>query len=192
MPSIAELLTTRVNERPTAPFVVDALTGHEHSFGEIYERALCWAGFYQAHGLDTGERIAVVLTNSVDFAELYLGAALAGVTICPYNPALTDVQIKALLRQHGASMLLTSTARARSLDVVDSPVFTVGAQGVALAPIMGLAAAHPRKAELVKLRYFVGLTVEEAAALLEISAATAERDWAFARAWLHRHISENK
>lgn len=55
-----------------------------------------------------------------------------------------------------------------------------------------LAAHHSRKAELVKLRYFVGLTIEQAAAVLDISKATAERDWLFARAWLHREISKNK
>ena len=45
------------------------------------------------------------------------------------------------------------------------------------------------KAELVKLRFFAGLTVKEAAAALEISTATAERHWAYARAWLHTEIS---
>jgi RNA polymerase sigma factor (TIGR02999 family) len=46
------------------------------------------------------------------------------------------------------------------------------------------AAVDPVKAELVKLRYFVGLPEEEAAAVLGISRATASRWWAFARAWL--------
>lgn len=43
-----------------------------------------------------------------------------------------------------------------------------------------------RKAELVKLRFFVGLTFAEAAEVLGISEITAKRDWAFARAWLYR------
>lgn len=47
-----------------------------------------------------------------------------------------------------------------------------------------LAAEDPRKAELVKLRYFAGMSIEEAAAILGISDRTAKRDWAFARAWL--------
>lgn len=51
-----------------------------------------------------------------------------------------------------------------------------------------LAVEHPRKAELVKLRYFVGLTIEDAALALEISAPTAKRWWAYARAWLLREI----
>jgi RNA polymerase sigma factor (TIGR02999 family) len=48
---------------------------------------------------------------------------------------------------------------------------------------------HPRKAQLVKLRYFAGLTIPEAAAALGIGTTTADRDWAYARAWLYRQIS---
>ena len=44
------------------------------------------------------------------------------------------------------------------------------------------------KAELVKLRYFVGLTIEDAAEVLGISKATAKRWWIYARAWLHQEI----
>jgi DNA-directed RNA polymerase specialized sigma24 family protein len=47
---------------------------------------------------------------------------------------------------------------------------------------------HPEKAQLVKLRYFGGLTLEEAAQALAISPRTADRDWAFAKAWLFRRI----
>jgi len=47
-----------------------------------------------------------------------------------------------------------------------------------------LAAYHPRQAELVKLRYFVGMTFEEAASVLDISVRTAKAWWAYARAWL--------
>src|SRR5262249_783310 len=52
-----------------------------------------------------------------------------------------------------------------------------------------LAAADPRRAELVKLRYFAGLTLEQAAELLGISRATADRHWAFARAWLYNAMT---
>jgi RNA polymerase sigma factor (TIGR02999 family) len=50
------------------------------------------------------------------------------------------------------------------------------------------AAVDPQKAELVKLRYFVGLTIEEAAVLLGVSEPTAKRWWAYARAWLFREV----
>jgi RNA polymerase sigma factor (TIGR02999 family) len=53
-----------------------------------------------------------------------------------------------------------------------------------------LAEQHPEKAELVKLRYFAGLTADQAAAALGISPSTADRHWAYARAWLRRAMSE--
>lgn len=49
-----------------------------------------------------------------------------------------------------------------------------------------LAAQSPRKAELVKLRFFVGCTLAEAAEILGIAEKTAEADWTYARAWLRR------
>jgi RNA polymerase sigma factor (TIGR02999 family) len=47
-----------------------------------------------------------------------------------------------------------------------------------------LEVEDPRKAELVKLRFFAGLTAEQAAAVLGVSTSTAEKDWAYARSWL--------
>jgi RNA polymerase sigma factor (TIGR02999 family) len=52
-----------------------------------------------------------------------------------------------------------------------------------------LAEEDPRKAELVKLRYFSGLSVQEAADVLGISRATADRYWAYAKVWLYCAIS---
>jgi RNA polymerase sigma factor (TIGR02999 family) len=55
-----------------------------------------------------------------------------------------------------------------------------------------LAAEDPKKAELAKLRYFVGLTFEEAAEVLGISVATAKRYWVYARAFLYEEIRSTK
>ncbi len=53
----------------------------------------------------------------------------------------------------------------------------------------GLAAIDPRQARIVEMRFFVGLTIDETAELLGISAATVSREWTLARAWLHRDLS---
>lgn len=53
------------------------------------------------------------------------------------------------------------------------------------------AALEPQQAELVKLRYFVGLNIEEAAEVLGISESTAKRWWAYARAWLFNEVQSN-
>jgi RNA polymerase sigma factor (TIGR02999 family) len=55
-----------------------------------------------------------------------------------------------------------------------------------------LAARDKVKAELVKLRYFVGMTIEEAARILGISEPTAKRYWTYARAWLYAEIGASK
>jgi RNA polymerase sigma factor (TIGR02999 family) len=50
----------------------------------------------------------------------------------------------------------------------------------------------PAKAALVKLRYFAGLTIPQAAAVLVIAPSTADRHWAYARAWLHAELSKGE
>lgn len=55
-----------------------------------------------------------------------------------------------------------------------------------------LAQADPRKARLVELRFFGGLTSADAAAVLGISLSTAEADWRFARAWLLARLTEQQ
>ena len=54
-----------------------------------------------------------------------------------------------------------------------------------------LAGESPRKAELVKFRFFVGMTIEEAAQALCISVPTAKRDWAAAKVWIFRRLQES-
>jgi RNA polymerase sigma factor (TIGR02999 family) len=52
-----------------------------------------------------------------------------------------------------------------------------------------LAAQDPRKSQIVELRYFGGLTVEEASEFLKLSQRTVEREWNMAKAWLYRALS---
>lgn len=54
-----------------------------------------------------------------------------------------------------------------------------------------LAVESPRRAELVKLRFFMGLTIEEASQALCISVPTAKRDWAAAKVWIFRRLQES-
>lgn len=54
-----------------------------------------------------------------------------------------------------------------------------------------LEALEPRKAELVRLRFFAGLTLSEAARALGISGSTADNDWAYTKAWLRVEMAES-
>jgi RNA polymerase sigma-70 factor, ECF subfamily len=65
-----------------------------------------------------------------------------------------------------------------------------GVDVLALHEALGrLAELDSRKSQLVELRYFGGLGIDEAAAVLDVSAATVKRDWTTARAWLKRELS---
>ncbi len=79
--------------------------------------------------------------------------------------------------------------RRMSLDGLDVAETAPPEQLLALdEALTRLAEADPRKAELVKLRFFAGLSIEAAANALEISPATAKRWWTFARIWLLREV----
>jgi RNA polymerase sigma factor (TIGR02999 family) len=73
-----------------------------------------------------------------------------------------------------------------SVALGDEERFDLLALDGALARLETLDA---RRAQVVMLRYFAGLSVEEAAAALDVSPATVKADWSFARAWLHRELS---
>jgi len=60
------------------------------------------------------------------------------------------------------------------------------------AAIRELSVEHERQAHLVELRFFGGLTLDEAAGALSISLPTANRDWHFARAWMARRLGRGK
>jgi len=80
-----------------------------------------------------------------------------------------------------------------SLDEVEIPMVAADDERLLAVDdaLEKLAAMHPRKAELVKLRYFTGMTFEEAAAVLGIAVPTAKEWWAYARAWLAVEISRS-
>jgi RNA polymerase sigma factor (TIGR02999 family) len=81
--------------------------------------------------------------------------------------------------------------RRLSLEPLDLPADDRADDLIALNDALGdLARREPAKAELVKLRYFAGLSLEEAASCLGISPVTAKRYWAIARAWLFAALSD--
>jgi RNA polymerase sigma factor (TIGR02999 family) len=78
------------------------------------------------------------------------------------------------------------------LDDVDVPVSEPDRDLLAIDDALdALAVEDPRKARVVELRFFGGLSVDEAAEALGISPRTVDKEWAFARAWLYRLLKED-
>ena len=81
------------------------------------------------------------------------------------------------------------------LDIDKVEIATAGGDDELIAvndALERFVARDQQKAELVKLRYFVGLTTEEAAGVLGISVPTADRWWNFSRAWLFEEIERQR
>jgi RNA polymerase sigma factor (TIGR02999 family) len=91
--------------------------------------------------------------------------------------------------RHKATLKQGGDRRREELDPDDVPVAPPGDPLEILAiheALDLLAADSPRKAKVVKLRYFLGCTMAETAKILGIAVKTAEEDWTYARAWLRR------
>jgi RNA polymerase sigma factor (TIGR02999 family) len=80
-----------------------------------------------------------------------------------------------------------------SISLIEAPSGGPDVELIALEEALEqLAALDARKARVVELRFFGGLTTDEVAEVLEISRATVEREWSFARAWLFQAIDETE
>jgi RNA polymerase sigma factor (TIGR02999 family) len=78
------------------------------------------------------------------------------------------------------------------LDTIDIPASEPGSDVLAVdSALEMLALEDPRKAQVVELRFFGGLSIDETAEALGVSARTVHADWAFARAWLYRTLTTN-
>ena len=94
--------------------------------------------------------------------------------------------------KRGGGAALVTLAEADAVDAgASTPHDAGGVDTLALdEALTRFAAFDPEKARLVELRYFAGLSISEAAAVLGVSTATAGRQWAVARAWLRNELAE--
>lgn len=143
------------------------------------------------------ERPGQTLQATALVHEAYLRLAGAGT---PWKDERHFVGIAA----RSMRQILVERARARGaqkrwagLDRVTLSDALAAAPGDAMLPALDealsrLEAIDPEQARIVELRYFMGLTVEEAADVLGISPATLKRRWALARAWLFRALTDGE
>lgn len=99
---------------------------------------------------------------------------------------IDNARRKRALRHGGGQQRLDVQEIEIAVEVLDDDLLAVN------EALERFAALDKQKAELVKLRYFTGLTIDEAAEMLGVSAPTAKRWWAYARAWLHKEIEDQK
>jgi len=168
----------------------DKAQGAEHMAPLVYDELRRLAGAYMRR-----ERPGQTIQATALVHEAYLRLAGAGT---PWHDERHFVGIAA----RSMRQILVERARARgaqkrwaALDRVTlSAALAVASDPESMLPsideaLTRLEAIDPQQARIVELRYFVGLSIEEAAASLGISPATLKRRFALARAWLFRELS---
>jgi RNA polymerase sigma factor (TIGR02999 family) len=111
-----------------------------------------------------------------------------GVSARMMRRVLVDIARRRLAERRGGADAIRVP-----LDSIDVPAREPGDDLLAVdMALEELARSDPRKAEVVELRFFGGLSVEETAAALGVSERTVRSDWAFARAWLYRMLSAGR
>lgn len=172
--------------------MADSPSGADTLFDEVYDRLKAMVG-KQRRSWGGGETLnTTALVN-----ELYLRVC-AGRELRFEHPAQFFSYAARALR-HLLSDQARNRLRARaggdwvkvSLSAADEDAVIVDAEeALAIDDMLEqLEAAEPRAARVVQLRYFAGLTLEQIAQVLDVHRATVDRDWRFARAFLHSQLS---
>lgn len=178
-------------DSPATP-TADSPSDADALFDEVYDRLKAMVGKQRRSwgGAETLNTTALV-------NELYLRVC-AGRELRFEHPAQFFSYAARALR-HLLSDQARNRLRARaggdwvkvSLSVADEDAVIVDAEeALAIDDMLEqLEAAEPRAARVVQLRYFAGLTLEQIAQVLDVHRATVDRDWRFARAFLHSQLS---
>jgi RNA polymerase sigma factor (TIGR02999 family) len=104
---------------------------------------------------------------------------------------LVDAARSRAALKRGGQVERVAHASAIDLDQLAAPDTQMSAQICALDEALNaLALIDPRRAQVIELRFFGGLTVEETGQVLQVSPQTVMRDWKLARAWLARELSQ--
>jgi RNA polymerase sigma factor (TIGR02999 family) len=152
-----------------------------------------------AHHYMKGERPGHALQTTALINEAYLRLAEARLEACPGRAYFFGVCAR-LMRQILVDWARTHQSLKRQGDY--HPLTLNEALAASSQPdpdllavddaLNALAAIDPRKAEIVELRFFGGLSIDETAQALNISIGTVSRDWGIARTFLHRHLRGKK
>ena len=141
--SMAGMLRWQARHRPDA---IAVSCGDQHrTYAELAARSERIAAGLLARGLTTGDRVAVLMANRIEYLELYQAAARSGLALVPVNPALTGPEIEYILTDSGATLLVAEAGLAAAAGAA-LPVDTVGGPADELEQLIaapGPAAAGP-------------------------------------------------
>jgi long-chain acyl-CoA synthetase len=186
MGGISDLVRQAASNQPDRTALIDGAT--RLTWAQCDEAISHAARAYLATGLRAGDRVAIQLGTSADFATLYLGALRAGLVVVPVNPGYTVPELREVLQDSGAGLLVTSSVSAIEA-VADLPVAHTAAAAPSapepagtLGELLAGASANgdphaDRTAEdLALLLYTSGTSGRPRGAMLSVRAVLANLD----------------
>ena len=157
---------------------------------ELHRLAHCYMSREKPnHTLQTTALVNEVYLRLVDIAQVswHDRAHFFAIAARMMRRILTDFARSRNYQKRGGAVLHVSFDEALAVSKER------GAEIIALdEALVALAAVDARKSQVVELRFFGGLSVEETAEVLKVSPETVKRDWRFAKSWLHRVLSGDK
>lgn len=129
--SITDHVLREAQRVPERPALIDGPTGRTYTYAQLAGAIKAFAGGLTARGLGLGDTIALMSPNIPEFAIVFHGAAVAGVTVSTINPTYTAEEVAFQLRDSRASMLITialfaETATAAAAEAGVSDIFIIG------------------------------------------------------------------
>ncbi len=131
---------------PDRPALIDGPTGRTYTYAQFAGAVKAFAGGLQAKGLGPGDTIALMSPNIPEFAIIFHGAAVAGVTVSTINPTYTAEEVAFQLKDSTSSMLITialfaETAAAAAKDAGVEEIYIIGDAPEGMTPFTALMGA---------------------------------------------------
>lgn len=113
---VLERVLSIVENHADRPFLIDAFSNRTFTYGQCHLLASSLAAELHTRGIRRGDRVALVLRNSVEFALLYFGCLYLGAVVLPVNPRLHKREIEFILQQCGVKLVIHSPATSNLFD----------------------------------------------------------------------------
>jgi long-chain acyl-CoA synthetase len=122
-----ETILNIIERRSDQVFLVDALTGQEVTYSEFHRKACALAAYLQQRGVCKGDRVAVMLPNSRDLAELYFACVYLGAVIVPISPSSIKNEVQFIVTSCNPALVVTDQPHAELLKELRPNVLLLAA-----------------------------------------------------------------
>lgn len=106
--SVLEYLKEIPERNKDRAFLIDSANGDTVTYGQLDKAACSIAAFFISRGIKKGDRIVILLDNSISLAKIYFGCLYAGIVVVPINPVFSEQQIDFIIQNSQAKQVITS------------------------------------------------------------------------------------